>query len=441
MALAFAGGVLGLAAAALSGCGGSSDTGAAGATNASAEAGGRVVDIYSSLPMHGPSAGEALATVNGIELALTQARGRAGSFTVRYTPLDDSAGAAGWDASRTAANARKAAGDPRSVLYIGEFDDGASEVSMPILNEAGIPQVSPANTYAGLTTGAGSSGAGSSGAGSSGAGSSGAGSSGAMTRFAPTGTRTYLRIVPIDSVQAAAILVAMKQGGCTKVAVADDQEPYGVELAKLVDLESRFYGVDVASTTGVDPTASGLRASLAAIRRGRPDCLLLAGSASKVAVQITRDVHGALPAARIFALGAMCTSAWTNPNDGGVPAGIDSLIECTAATRSVTSYPGGRTFLAAYRTTYRGEGASPYAILGYEAMKLGLSTIAGLGADGDSKSAVLSALFSTADRRSVLGTYSFDRNGDTTLRACGLYRVGRSGDPVFVRTITPPHVL
>jgi hypothetical protein len=74
-------------------------------------------------------------------------------------------------------------------------------------------------------------------------------------------------------------------------------------------------------------------------------------------------------------------------------------------------------------------------------MKLGLSTIAGLGADGDSKSAVLSALFSTADRRSVLGTYSFDRNGDTTLRACGLYRVGRSGDPVFVRTITPPHVL
>ena len=74
-------------------------------------------------------------------------------------------------------------------------------------------------------------------------------------------------------------------------------------------------------------------------------------------------------------------------------------------------------------------------------MKLGLSTIAGLGADGDSKSAVLSALFSTTDRHSVLGTYGFDKNGDTTLRSYGLYKVSRSGDLTFVRTITPPRVL
>ena len=42
-------------------------------------------------------------------------------------------------------------------------------------------------------------------------------------------------------------------------------------------------------------------------------------------------------------------------------------------------------------------------------MKLGLSTIAGLGANGDSKLAVLSALFATTDRHSVLGTYGFDQ--------------------------------
>jgi hypothetical protein len=50
-------------------------------------------------------------------------------------------------------------------------------------------------------------------------------------------------------------------------------------------------------------------------------------------------------------------------------------------------------------------------------------------------------LFSTTDRRSVLGTYGFDRDGDTTLRSYGLYRVGRSGNPVFVRTITPAEAL
>ena len=33
-----------------------------------------------------------------------------------------------------------------------EFNSGASRVSLPILNEAGVPMVSPSNTYNGLTT-------------------------------------------------------------------------------------------------------------------------------------------------------------------------------------------------------------------------------------------------------------------------------------------------
>ena len=41
----------------------------------------------------------------------------------------------------------------------------------------------------------------------------------------------------------------------------------------------------------------------------------------------------------------------------------------------------------------------------------------------------------------MIGTYGFDRNGDTTLRSVGLYKVGPSGDPTFFKTITPPRVL
>ena len=74
-------------------------------------------------------------------------------------------------------------------------------------------------------------------------------------------------------------------------------------------------------------------------------------------------------------------------------------------------------------------------------MRLGLSTIAGLGDNGDSKSAVLSALFATAGRHSVLGTYSFDKYGDTTLRSIGLYKVGPTGNPTYFKTLTPAHVL
>jgi branched-chain amino acid transport system substrate-binding protein len=69
---------------------------------------------------------------------------------------------------------------------------------------------------------------------------------------------------------------------------------------------------------------------------------------------------------------------------------------------------------------------------------LGLDTIASLGSNGNDKSAVLDALFNTKDRHSVLGTYGFDQNGDTTLTSYGLYKVGSDGNPVFFKTLTPP---
>ncbi len=66
-----------------------------------------------------------------------------------------------------------------------------------------------------------------------------------------------------------------------------------------------------------------------------------------------------------------------------------------------------------------------------------LDTIKGLGAQGNSKSAVLKALFATKNRQSVLGTYGFDANGDTTLKSYGLYKVGSDGNVKFFKTLTP----
>jgi branched-chain amino acid transport system substrate-binding protein len=372
--------------------------------------------------MRGPAAADAIPLANGIKLALAQSGGRAGRFTVEYTPLDDSTGDGGWDASQTAEDARKAAADPRAVYYIGEFDDSASEVSMPILNEAGIAQVSPANTYVGLTT------------------SHPGSASTEPKRYFPTGTRTYLRIVPIDSVQAAADLLAMRQAGCTKVAIASDGA-YGSGLASLIQLQKSYYGIDTVSSGRINTGAQNFRSYAETLKSLHADCFVFVGLASKTDVLVTKDVHAVLPMAKLFGPQNMCTGAWTNAKDGGVPAAVDPLIECTRVTQSLAAYPGGKAFLAAFKARYPGSDPNAYAILGYEAMKLGLSTIASLGANGDSKSAILSALFATAGRHSVLGTYSFDKYGDTTLRSIGLYKVGPTGDPTFWKTLTPSRVL
>jgi branched-chain amino acid transport system substrate-binding protein len=48
---------------------------------------------------------------------------------------------------------------------------------------------------------------------------------------------------------------------------------------------------------------------------------------------------------------------------------------------------------------------------------------------------VLKAIFATKDRKSVLGTYSLDANGDTSLTDYGLYVV-KAGLPTYSKKIT-----
>jgi branched-chain amino acid transport system substrate-binding protein len=409
-------------------CGSSSSNSSSSASSGSSSSGssssGKTVDIYSSLPLQGASTAQTIPMVNGIKLALQQAGGKAGQWTVKYQSLDDSTAAAGeWDPGQTAANARKAAADSKAVYYIGEFNSGASEVSIPILNEAGLPQVSPANTYVGLTTNEPGS------------------APGEPQKYYPTGTRTYLRIVPRDSIQAASDLLAMKQAGCTKVAVANDKEAYGQGLAALLELEKGNYGVTITSNTGIDPKAPNFRSYASTIKGQGADCFFFAGIVSNGAVQITKDVHAELPTAKVFGGDGVCTDSFTSAKKGGVPAALYPLIQCTVATQKLEAYPGGKDFLAAYQKAYHTSSPDPYAIYGYAAMQLGLNTIAKLGAQGNSKSAVLKALFASQNSNSVLGNFGFDKNGDTTLKAYGLYKVGSDGEPVFFKTITPTKVL
>jgi branched-chain amino acid transport system substrate-binding protein len=421
---AISGCLVACSAVVLAACGSSSSSSSSAAAGGS-KSSGQTIDIYSSLPLQGSSTAQTDPMVNGMKLALKQAGNKAGKFTVNFQSLDDSTAAAGkWDPGQTAADARKAASDPKAVYYIGEFNSGASEVSIPILNQGGVPQVSPANTYVGLTTAI-----------------PGASVPGEPQKYYPTGKRTYMRIVPRDTIQAASDLEAMKQAGCTKVAVANDKEAYGSGLAALLELEKNLYGVTILSNTGVDPTAPNFRSYAATIKGQGADCFFFAGIVSNGAVQITKDVNAALPKAKIFGGDGVCTGSYTGAKQGGVPANIDPLIQCTVATQKLTAYPGGVAFLKSYKAAYGASSPDPYAIYGYEVMKLGLDTIKGLGAQGSSKSAVLSALFATKARSSVLGTYGFDKNGDTTLKSYGLYKVGTDGNPLFLKTITPSKTL
>jgi len=383
---------------------------------------GNNLTIYSSLPLVGASTSQTKPLVNGEKLALDQAGGKAGQFNIKLVSLNDATAQAGeWDPGQCASDARKAVSDSSTILYIGEFNSGCSEVSIPILNRAGIPQISPANTYPGLTFSY-----------------PGVTLAGEPEKYYPAGDRTYTRIVPNDIIQSAALLEAMKQAGCTKVAVANDKEAYGAGLAAAAVHQKGLYGIDITSNTGINPKAPNFRSYASKVKSEGADCFFFAGLVATGAVELAKDINNALPSAKIFGGDGVCTATYTNPSQGGVPASIDHLIYCTVATRPLKSYPGGiNPFLPAYKKKYGVSSPDPYAIYGYEAMSLALDTIKGLGSKGNDRSAVRDALFNTKDRHSVLGTYGFDKDGDTTLKIYGLYKVGSDGNPVFDKSLKP----
>jgi branched-chain amino acid transport system substrate-binding protein len=383
----------------------------------------RTVDIYSSLPLQGAATTQTDAIVNGIKLALLQAHGRAGRWVVDYRSLDDSTARTGnWDATQTATDARTAAADPNAVYYIGDFK-GGTDVSLPILNQAGVPQLSPGSSYPGLTVRLPGTAAKEPGI------------------YYPSGARTFLRLVPADTVQAAADLMAMHAARCRRVAIASDGETYGSGLAAMLELQKAWYRVTVVGNVAIDPTASSFTAYAAHVKAVGADCFFFAGVVSPAAVQVTEQVHAALPTAKIFGGDGVCTGSYTASRAGGVTPDIAPLIQCTSATGDLTASAPGRAFLAAYRARYGPGTPDPYAVYGYEAMSLGLSAITRLGPEGDSKSAVLRALFGTVARDSPIGSFRFLSTGDTTQRSFGLYRVGPNGTPVFARTLTPARVL
>jgi branched-chain amino acid transport system substrate-binding protein len=401
--------VLGFGVAA---CG--SESGKSGGSPAGTPA-GKSVTIYSSYPLQGAGRAQSAAAVNGAKLALEEAGGKAGSISVTYKPLDDAtAQAANWTPEQTSANARKAAGDKSTAVYLGEFNSGASAVSIPILNEAGIAQISPSNTAVGLTT------------------NQPGATPGEPDKYYPTGQRTFARIVPKDTIQGAALATLMKEDGCTKIQLLNDKEVYGAGLARNIEASAKAQGLTVSSNEAIDKNAANYRSLAQNAKAANDDCMVFSGITANNAAQIFKDFAAAIPTAKLYGPDGVADTTFASPKDG-LPTAVANRTKVTIATLSPDQYPPqGREFFKAYTQKYGEANPDPYAIYGYEAMELALDSIK-RSKTGD-KADVIKALFSTKDRNSVLGTYSIDQNGDTSLTDYGVYSI-KNGNLVFDKTI------
>jgi branched-chain amino acid transport system substrate-binding protein len=391
----------------VSACG--DDEGGGGGT---AEGGGSTLTVYSSLPLQGDSRPQSEDVNRGIQLALDQAGGKAGNFTIKLVQLDDATASAGkWDPGQTSANARKVVGDDSAIAYIGEFNSGATAISLPILNEAGILQVSPSNTYVGLTRAEGAD-------------------AGEPDKYYPGGTRTFGRVVPADHIQAAAQVTYMQDQNCSSVYILNDKEVYGAGLAGQVETIAEEQGLQVDGNDGIDTKAANFRALGAKISSAGSDCFFFGGITQNKGVQVFKDVYAANPEIKMFGPDGVAESAFSEE----LGPEVEQNVFITNPTLDPKLYPpAAQEFFDAFNAEY-GKNPEPYAIYGYEAMNLVLEAIKGAGDSGNDRAAVVEAFFQIKGRESVLGTYDIDENGDTTLSDYGGNR-SESGSLTFDKVI------
>jgi branched-chain amino acid transport system substrate-binding protein len=367
-------------------CGGGTGSGTTGATVA------KTVKIISSLPMTGASRTQTVEIRNSIQMAVDETK--IPNVTVQYEALDDATAAKGsWDAAQEAENARKAINDKSVVAYIGTYNSGAAKIAIPLLNQAGLVMVSPANTYPGLTKGP---------------------AFGAEANepgvYYPSGKKNYARVVPADDIQGAVGAVWAKDLGAKNVYIVHDNELYGKGIADVFRAKAKEIGLVEKGYEGA-AKADNYRALANKILASGADFVYYGGIVDNNPAVLVKDLKAVAPTVKFMGPdGINCSEFMKQAGPGG--EGVYSTFGGVPAEK----YTGkAAEWLKTFDAKFSNKNPNPYAIYGYEAAKVVLAAIAKAGDKADDRATVLANVMSTKDYDGVLGKWSFDANGDTTL--------------------------
>ncbi len=385
----------------------------------------KTLKIVSSLPMTGSSLTQTQTIVNAEELRLAQANNQAcgGKYTLAYEPWDDASAAQGqWDPAVETANANKAAADPSIIAYLGTFNSGAAALSIPILDQAGpLVMISPANTYPGLTK-------------------PGKGAPGEPDKYYPASVRNYARVVTADDVQGAVDAKFMFNNlGVKTVYILDDQQLYGKGVADVFEATAKSLGMTVLGHEGIDTKAADYKALMTKISTSNngqpPDGIFVGMVIDSNATQLLKDkvaIMGDNTKVKFMGPDGIQTQAMI---DGAGASTAEGIYASVAGVPLDKLGPAGQQFVKDYEAKY-GKLTEPYAVYGYETMNVllkALENVCASGGDPSNRKQVRDAVFAIKDFNGVLGTWSFDANGDTSLTDMTIYQA-KSGAYTAVGT-------
>ncbi len=381
------------------------------------------VKIGVDLPLSGNEVANGKPTLQGVQLAVAEWNTKGHSYTVDTNVQDDAVNGA-HDAQKGAANANTLVSDEQVVGMVGAFNSSVSRAIIPVTNEFGLAQCSPANTGVDLTK-----------------------DGSEAYRPVHPDVRNYFRVATPDDIQGpAGAQYAYNDLGARTALVVDDTQAFGVGVANTFTEEFKRLGGTTLPRVSNDFAVNTSFAAILTTAQGQGDfdVVYFGGTNVTGGGQIRKDM-GAAGLLDIPLVGPDGITTLGKGGDEGEEitlAGEENGANIHGTVAGIHDIPDPQAFADAYGAMFNGETPGAYSALAYACTQVLLQAIdAHIGSSADLaalREAVRAAVFAGDTWHTVLGDLHFDDNGDSSQKFISFYKTDMTlndghGGWVFVK--------
>jgi len=368
--------------------------------------GSRLVRVYLSFPMSGDS-NLGRSIVMGIKLAFDDFKS-SGNTDIELVVRDDSDPTGQWQPQLELTNTLAAINDPLAVAYLGPMNSGAAKISLPLTNRAGMIQISPSTTWPGLTKPGFAQ--------------------GEPAIFYPTGHRNFFRTCSTDDVQGPAAALWARDLKFRSFYVLDDGEAYGVGVSTLFARRAEQLGLKNLGRQTIDKTALDFTDVLTRVKQVRPDVVYFGGTVANGAPLLVAQMRELGMTAAFMGPDAIVDSSLIDQAQGAAEGVYATFVGAPPAQLKSTM---GREFYTAFKAKWNEE-PEAFAQLGYDAAQVLITAMR--NSKVIDRASLLAYVRAADSFEGTVGTFGFDRNGDTTITLVSGSRV-RNGSFEFEKLL------
>lgn len=319
-------------------------------------------------PLSGGNAQQGLGARNGFLLAIEQANDESYPHQVEAVVLDDAS-----DPSVGVSAAQKLVNDPAVIAATGHWNSPVALATIPVFNRAQMPfivwgAISPKITEQNLPN---------------------------VTRVTPT-------LVNENKPLAEAII---KEGKVKKIAIISDTTDYGVANTKWFTDFFTAAGGEIVSSDAAAVGTTDFRAMLTTAKAAAPDAIYFGGVVTEAALVRSQMADLGMSDLPMYGISGIFDPKFIEIAGAAAEGTV-------VGTPSVQSNPELKAFEEAYQARGFAEPAGSYAKYAYEAAQILLEVIKENGIEDKE---ALSQAIRDIHHGGILGTVSFDENGQTEM--------------------------